>query len=46
MVLAGGYDLFMKGGWDVMWFLLDYGMIGFSIIAFICWKLSFRTKYV
>jgi amino acid transporter len=46
MVLAGGYDLFMKDGWDVMWFFLDYGMIGFFIVAFIGWKLIFKTKYI
>ncbi|KAJ6027818.1 hypothetical protein N7499_001278 [Penicillium canescens] len=46
MVLAGGYDLFMKDGWDVMWFFLDYGMIGFFIIAFLGWKLIFKTNYI
>ncbi|KAJ5537270.1 amino acid permease [Penicillium frequentans] len=46
MLLAGGYDLFLKGGWSVMWFFLDYGMIGFFIVAFVGWKLVFRTKYV
>ncbi|KAJ5307473.1 hypothetical protein N7476_008129 [Penicillium atrosanguineum] len=46
MVLAGGYDLFLKGGWDVMWFFLDYGMIGFFIIAFLGWKFCVKTKYV
>ncbi|KAJ5712555.1 hypothetical protein N7493_009023 [Penicillium malachiteum] len=46
MVLAGGYDIFLKGGWSVMWFFLDYGMIGFFAVAFVGWKLAFRTKYV
>jgi yeast amino acid transporter len=46
MVLAGGYDVFIKGGWSVMWFFLDYGMIGFFIVAYLGWKLVFRTKYV
>ncbi|KAF7561115.1 hypothetical protein G7046_g3037 [Stylonectria norvegica] len=46
MLLAGGYDLFLTGGWSVMWFFLDYGMIGFFIVAFLGWKLIFRTKYV
>ena len=46
MVLAGGYDLFMTGGWDVMWFFLDYGMIGFFVLAFLFWKLFFRSRYV
>ncbi|KAJ5890898.1 uncharacterized protein N7473_007126 [Penicillium subrubescens] len=46
MLLAGGYDLFLTGGWDVMWFFLDYGMIGFFIVALLGWKLFSRTKYV
>lgn len=46
MMLASGYDLFLTGGWDVMWFFLDYAMIGFFILAFIGWKLAFGTKYV
>ncbi|KAF2642622.1 amino acid permease [Massarina eburnea CBS 473.64] len=46
MLLAAGYSLFMTGGWDVMWFFLDYGMIGFFIVAFIAWKIIHRTKYV
>lgn len=46
MLLAGGYDLFMTGGWDVMWFFLDYAMIGFFILAYAFWKLVFRSKYV
>ncbi|KAJ5672017.1 amino acid permease [Penicillium longicatenatum] len=46
MILAEGYDLFLEGGWSVMWFFLDYGMIGFFIVAFLGWKLVFRTKYV
>jgi len=46
MLLAGGYDLFLKDGWSVMWFFLDYGMIGFFIVAFLGWKLIFKTKYV
>ncbi|KAK1992956.1 amino acid permease [Colletotrichum falcatum] len=46
MLLAAGYELFLAGGWDVMWFFLDYGMIGFFILAFIGWKLFFKTRYV
>ncbi|KAI0160448.1 putative general amino acid permease [Xylariaceae sp. FL1272] len=46
MLLAGGYDLFLWGGWSVMWFFLDYGMIGFFIVALIGWKVIKRTKYV
>lgn len=46
MLLAGGYDLFLTGGWDVMWFFLDYGMIAFFILAFIFWKFVFKSRYV
>ena len=46
MILAGGYDLFLTGGWSVKWFFLDYGMIGFFIISFIFWKFFFKSKYV
>ncbi|KAL3712189.1 hypothetical protein TMatcc_000886 [Talaromyces marneffei ATCC 18224] len=46
MLLAGGYDVFLTGRWSIMWFFLDYGMIGFFIILFVGWKLIFRTKYV
>ncbi|CAO2647407.1 Nn.00g083290.m01.CDS01 [Neocucurbitaria sp. VM-36] len=46
MLFAGGYDIFLKGRWDVMWFFLDYGMIGFFIVAFIFWKVVYRSSYV
>jgi len=46
MLLAGGYDLFLKGGWDLMWFFLTYAMIGFFIVAFVFWKLVFKSTYV
>ncbi|KAG9633643.1 amino acid permease, partial [Aureobasidium melanogenum] len=46
MLLAGGYDIFLKGRWSVMWFFLDYAMIGFFIAAFIFWKIVFKSTYV
>jgi amino acid transporter len=46
MLLAGGYDLFLKGGWSTMWFFLTYAMIGFFVLAFVIWKLVFRSSYV
>lgn len=46
MLLAAGYDLFLTGGWDVMWFFLDYGMIAFFVLIFLVWKVLFKTKYV
>ncbi|GAB7325627.1 hypothetical protein MBLNU13_g09611t2 [Cladosporium sp. NU13] len=46
MLLAGGYDLFLKGGWSIMWFFLTYAMIGFFVLAFVFWKLVFKSSYV
>lgn len=46
MLLAGGYDLFLDGGWDVKWFFLDYAMIGFFFLAFCGWKFCLRSRYV
>ncbi|KAK8017419.1 hypothetical protein PG993_013745 [Apiospora rasikravindrae] len=46
MILAAGYDLFMDGGWDAMWFFLDYGMIGFFVLAFVFWKFAFKSTYI
>lgn len=46
MLLAGGYDVFLKGNWSTMWFFLTYAMIGFFVLAFAFWKVVFRTKYV
>ncbi|KAB5542723.1 hypothetical protein GE09DRAFT_1290025 [Coniochaeta sp. 2T2.1] len=43
---AGGYTLFLTGGWDVMLFFLDYGIIGGFILAFLFWKFVFKSKYV
>jgi amino acid transporter len=46
MLLAGGYDVFLKGGWSVKWFLLDYAMIAFFIAAYVFWKVVFKSTYV
>ncbi|CAK7234505.1 hypothetical protein SEUCBS140593_008964 [Sporothrix eucalyptigena] len=46
MLLAGGYDLFLSGGWSTMWFFLDYGMIFFFIILIIVWKVVTKSTYV
>ena len=29
-----------------MWFFLTYAMIGFFILAFVFWKLVFKSSYV
>ena len=38
--------MFLKGGWSIMWFFLTYAMIGFFVIAFVFWKLVFKSSYV
>ncbi|KXJ87270.1 amino acid permease [Microdochium bolleyi] len=46
MLIFSGWSLFTDGGWDVMWFFLDYGMIAFFVLAYAGWKIVKRTKYV
>lgn len=46
MMLVFGYILFMDGGWSVMWFFFDYGMIGFFIVVFFFWKIFCKSIYV
>ncbi|KAI0020433.1 amino acid permease [Xylariomycetidae sp. FL0641] len=46
VALLLGYDVFIWGGWDVMWFFLDYAMIGFFIVLFALYKVIRRTRYV
>lgn len=46
MVLTAGWQLFMDGGWDTLSFFLNYGMIGFFILAFVGWKVVWKTTYV
>ena len=46
MLLAGGYDVFLKGNWSTMWFFLTYAMIGFFVLCYVAWKVVLKTKYV
>jgi amino acid transporter len=46
MTLILGYNVFIKGHWDLTSFFLDYVMVGFFILAFLFWKIFKRTKYV
>ncbi|KAI9737839.1 MAG: hypothetical protein M1834_009208 [Cirrosporium novae-zelandiae] len=46
MMLVLGYDLFITGGWSLLYFFLDYTMLAAFPLAFIGWKLVKRTKYV
>jgi amino acid transporter len=46
MTLVLGYNLFLSGGWDITGFFLDYVMIAFFVLAFVLWKLVWRTTYV
>ncbi|KAF4124730.1 hypothetical protein GMORB2_5396 [Geosmithia morbida] len=46
MLLAGGYTIFLDGNWSVQDFFLTYTMIGFFVVAFVGWKVIFKTEYV
>lgn len=46
MLLASGYNLFITGGWDIMWFFLTYGMNLFFVVLYVGWKIYFKTTYV
>ena len=46
IALLLGYDVFIKGQWDTASFFTNYTMVGFFPIAFIVWKLVWRTKYI
>ncbi|KAH7024416.1 amino acid permease [Microdochium trichocladiopsis] len=46
MLFFSGYYLFTDGGWDVMWFFLNYGMIIFFVLAAGGWKLLKKSRYV
>lgn len=46
ITLALGYDVFIHGHWDTTKFFTSYTMVALFPIAFVGWKLVFRTKYV
>ncbi|KAJ5569394.1 hypothetical protein N7450_011880 [Penicillium hetheringtonii] len=46
VTLILGYTVFIDGHWDISTFFTSYLMIGFSIVAFVFWKLFKRTRYV
>jgi len=46
MLLLLGYDLFITGGWDILYFFLDYTFLGVFPLAVIFWKVVKKTKYV
>ncbi|OGE51279.1 hypothetical protein PENARI_c014G06257 [Penicillium arizonense] len=46
VALILGYTVFIDGHWDISTFFTSYLMIGFSIVAFVFWKLFKRTRYV
>jgi len=46
MLFFSGYYLFVDGGWDIMWFFLNYGMILFFLLALGGWKIIKKTRYV
>lgn len=46
MTLVLGYHVFIKGNWDTTSFFTSYTMVGFFVVAFLFWKIIWRTKYV
>lgn len=46
MILILGYNVFINGNWDITSFFTDYTMVGFFIVAFVFWKILWKTKYV
>ena len=46
MALILGFDVFIDGYWDITSFFTNYTMIGFFVVAFMFWKLVWRTNYV
>jgi yeast amino acid transporter len=46
MLFLLGYDLFIKGGWSLLYFFLDYTFLAVFPLAVIFWKVVKRTKYV
>jgi yeast amino acid transporter len=46
MLFLLGYDLFITGGWDILYFFLDYTFLAVFPLAVVFWKVVKRTKYV
>lgn len=46
MLFLLGYDLFITGGWDILYFFLDYTFLGVFPLAVLFWKIVKKTKYI
>ncbi|TGZ78805.1 putative general amino acid permease [Ascodesmis nigricans] len=44
MVFFGGYEVFLKGNWDVPTFLFSYTMVGVFPIVYVGWKVVKRDR--
>ena len=45
MMLLLGFNIFFPGEWSTMYFFLDYTFLMLFPIAFVVWKLIFKTTY-
>ncbi|RDW92489.1 putative general amino acid permease-1 [Coleophoma crateriformis] len=46
LTLIGGWQVFLKGAWDVPTFLFDYMMVGVFPVLFFGWKFIKGTKWL
>lgn len=46
IMLVLGYDVFLHGHWDTAKFITSYAMVGIFLVAYVGWKVVFRTQHV
>ncbi|WFD43609.1 general amino acid permease agp2 [Malassezia psittaci] len=46
VLLICGWDIFVKGQWDTVTFILQYFALGLTVVVFLFYKLLQRTKFV
>jgi amino acid transporter len=46
IMITQGWNVFVKGGWDIQEFLSDYFGIVLCLFCFTFWKIKKKTKFV
>lgn len=46
LMFVGGWEVFLKGSWDIPTFLFDYMMVGVFPVLFFGWKFFKKTKWL
>ena len=46
MTFVGGYEVYLRGYWDISTFLFSYTMIGVFLLLYVIWKIVKKTKFV